>query len=220
MPKLSVTREASASIPTEHGTFQLTYFSNSADQKEHLAFTMGDLASQDAVLVRVHSECFTGDVMGSRRCDCGEQLDQALAMVAQAGVGAVLYLRQEGRGIGLLEKMKAYNLQDAGFDTVDANLMLGHDADSRDYTLGALMLEDLGVRAVRLITNNPAKIDALKADGINIVERVPSRIAANADNAFYLSTKARRMDHMVESRSAVQRTEASPANLAALSEVG
>ena len=220
MPKLSVTREASASIPTEHGTFQLTYFSNSADQKEHLAFTMGDLASQDAVLVRVHSECFTGDVMGSRRCDCGEQLDQALAMVAHAGVGAVLYLRQEGRGIGLLEKMKAYNLQDAGFDTVDANLMLGHVADSRDYTLGALMLEDLGVRAVRLITNNPAKIDALKADGINIVERVPSRIAANADNAFYLSTKARRMDHMLESRSAVQRTEASPANLAALSEVG
>src|SRR5690606_20991025 len=128
---------------------------NTSDDKEHLAICKGDLASADEVLVRIHSECFTGDVMGSLRCDCGEQLERSLAMVADAGVGVVLYMRQEGRGIGLLSKLQAYNLQDQGYDTVDANLMLGHEADERDYTLAARMLEELGVKAVRLITNNP-----------------------------------------------------------------
>jgi GTP cyclohydrolase II len=195
MPK--VTRMTCTRIPTEHGEFQLCYYTNTLDNKEHLAFVIGDLASVDSPLVRVHSECFTGDVMGSRRCDCGEQLDRSMALVAKAGVGVVLYMRQEGRGIGLLEKLKAYNLQDQGFDTVDANLMLGHEADERDYSLATLILEDLGVASVRLITNNPAKIRALEAAGIIVSERVSLQVAANADNADYLSTKAERMAHFL-----------------------
>lgn len=195
MPK--VTRMTCTRIPTEHGEFQLCYYTNTLDNKEHLAFVIGDLASVDSPLVRVHSECFTGDVMGSRRCDCGEQLDRSMALVAKAGVGVVLYMRQEGRGIGLLEKLKAYNLQDQGFDTVDANLMLGHEADERDYSLATLILEDLGVASVRLITNNPAKIRALEAAGIIVSERVSLQVAANADNAGYLSTKAERMAHFL-----------------------
>lgn len=192
-----VTRVTSARIPTKYGDFQLCYYTNTLDSKEHLAFVMGDLSRVESALVRVHSECFTGDVMGSRRCDCGEQLDQAMALVAKAGVGAILYLRQEGRGIGLLEKLRAYNLQDEGFDTVDANLMLGHEADQRDYTLAGLMLEDLGIASARLITNNPAKIRALQAAGISVAERVSLAVAANTDNAGYLLTKAQRMDHLL-----------------------
>jgi GTP cyclohydrolase II len=218
--QLPVTREASASIPTAHGTFQLAYFSNTQDDKEHLAFYMGDLTAHDAVLARVHSECFTGDVLGSRRCDCGEQLDAALAMVAKAGVGVVLYLRQEGRGIGLLEKLRAYNLQDEGYDTVESNLMLGHEADARDYTLGAAMLEDLGVKSVRLMTNNPAKISALTAAGIKVSERVPIEIPANTDNFGYLSTKAARMDHMLELEQGEAAKAAGPAQLAVVSRTG
>ena len=193
----SVSRKASARIPTRHGDFQLCYYTNTLDNKEHLAICMGDVAAADEVLVRVHSECFTGDVMGSLRCDCGEQFDRSLAMVAEAGLGVVLYLRQEGRGIGLLEKLRAYNLQDQGYDTVDANLMLGHEADERDYTLAARMLEDLQVKAVRLITNNPLKIRALEAEGIRVTARVPLAVAANAQNAQYLLTKARRMEHIL-----------------------
>jgi GTP cyclohydrolase II len=203
MPQLSVTRKASAKIPTSHGVFELCFFTNSVDSKEHLALCMGDPAGADTVLVRVHSECFTGDVLSSRRCDCGEPLDAALAMVARAGVGVVLYLRQEGRGIGLLEKLRAYNLKDQGYDTVDANLMLGHEADSRDYSIGALMLEDLGVRSVRLMTNNPAKITALKSAGIDVCERVAIEIQPNSDNADYLSTKAQRMNHLLQLRNAI-----------------
>ncbi len=192
-----VTRMTSTRIPTEHGEFQLCFYANTLDDKEHLALIMGDVAHADSVLVRVHSECFTGDVLGSRRCDCGEQLDRSLAMVAKAGTGVVLYMRQEGRGIGLLDKLRAYNLQDQGFDTVDANLMLGHEADERDYTLAALMLEDLGVNSVRLITNNPAKISALEEAGMTVAERVSLEVAANTDNADYLLTKAERMDHFL-----------------------
>jgi len=192
-----VTRMTCTRIPTEYGDFQLCFYANSLDDKEHLALFMGDLASAESILVRVHSECFTGDVLGSRRCDCGEQLDRSLAMVARAGVGVVLYMRQEGRGIGLLEKLRAYNLQDQGFDTVDANLLLGHEADQRDYTLAALMLEDLGVNSVRLVTNNPAKISALEAAGITVSERVSLTVMANTDNADYLLTKAQRMDHFL-----------------------
>lgn len=193
----TVTRMACARIPTEFGDFQLCYYTNSLDTKEHLALTMGDLASAKSILVRVHSECFTGDVLGSRRCDCGEQLQRSLAMVAKEGLGVVLYMRQEGRGIGLLEKLRAYNLQDQGYDTVDANLMLGHEADERDYTLAACMLEELGIRSIRLMTNNPDKIAALKEKGIDVVERIPLEVPANTDNASYLLTKLKRMDHQL-----------------------
>jgi GTP cyclohydrolase II len=195
--KASVTRKTSARIPTRHGDFQLCYYTNTLDDKEHLALCMGDVASAGEVLVRIHSECFTGDVMGSLRCDCGEQLQRSLEMIAAAGVGIVLYMRQEGRGIGLLSKLQAYNLQDQGYDTVDANLMLGHEADERDYTLAAHMLQDLGVKAVRLITNNPLKISALEAGGIRVITRVPLAVAVNAENERYLLTKARRMRHLL-----------------------
>lgn len=197
MSNPETTRMTRTRIPTEHGDFQLCFYSNTTDSKEHLALYMGDPGSVDSVLVRVHSECFTGDVLGSRRYDCGEQLDRSMAMVATAGVGVVIYMRQEGRGIGLLEKLRAYNLQDQGFDTVDANLMLGHGADERDYSLAALMLKDLDVHSVRLITNNPAKIIALEAAGITVSERVSLAVEANFDNADYLLTKAQRMDHFL-----------------------
>lgn len=202
MSKPSVTRNTCARIPTEHGDFQLCFYSNTQDDKEHLALIMGDIANAGPVLVRVHSECFTGDVLGSRRCDCGEQLDRSMAMIAEAGVGVVLYLRQEGRGIGLLEKLRAYNLQDRGFDTVDANLMLGHEADSRDYSLAALMLSDLEVDSVRLLTNNPAKISALEDCGISVTQRVSLEVDANTDNADYLMTKATRMSHLLHTKPA------------------
>ncbi len=192
---------ASARIPTEYGDFQLCYYTNTQDKKEHLAFYMGNLADAEDVLVRVHSECFTGDVLGSLRCDCGEQLNRALALVASEGLGVVIYLRQEGRGIGLLQKLRAYNLQDQGYDTVDANLMLGHEADERDYSLAARILEDLKVKAVRLITNNPSKISALEAEGIKVTSRVIQNIAVNSENENYLHTKAKRMDHLLPFKS-------------------
>ncbi len=197
MSKSTVSRMASARIPTEYGDFQLCYYTNTQDKKEHLAFYMGNLPDAEDVLVRVHSECFTGDVLGSLRCDCGEQLNRALALVASEGLGVVIYLRQEGRGIGLLQKLRAYNLQDQGYDTVDANLMLGHEADERDYSLAARILEDLKVKAVRLITNNPSKISALEAEGIKVTSRVIQNIAVNAENENYLLTKAKRMDHLL-----------------------
>lgn len=192
-----VTRLASGRIPTAHGDFELVYFSNSVDNKEHLVFVKGDVSAGEDVLVRVHSECFTGDVMGSLRCDCGEQLQRAMAMVAAAGRGVIVYLRQEGRGIGLKAKLEAYNLQDQGYDTVDANLMLGHKADEREYSLAAAMLDELGVRSVRLMTNNPLKIGALQADGVNVRSRVPVEVPVNPDNHAYLLTKVNRMDHML-----------------------
>lgn len=200
MPNPSVTRTATARIPTRYGDFHLCYYTNTLDNKEHLAFYMGDLAQAEAVLARVHSECFTGDVLGSLRCDCGEQLDRALALVAHEGQGVVIYLRQEGRGIGLEQKLLAYNLQDQGYDTVDANLMLGHGADERSYSLAACILTDLGVQSVRLMTNNPAKISALQAEGIAVIARVPLEMAVNAENQGYMITKAKRMDHLLFSK--------------------
>ncbi|MFC3115314.1 GTP cyclohydrolase II [Cellvibrio fontiphilus] len=200
MPKPSVTRTATARIPTRYGDFQLCYYTNTLDNKEHLAFYMGDLAHAEKVLARIHSECFTGDVLGSLRCDCGEQLDRALALIANEGTGVVVYLRQEGRGIGLEQKLLAYNLQDQGYDTVDANLMLGHGADERSYSLAASILDDLGVQSVRLLTNNPEKITALQAEGINVAARVPLIIATNAENQGYMITKAKRMDHLLFSK--------------------
>jgi GTP cyclohydrolase II len=188
---------ASARIPTQYGDFQLCYYSNTRDNKEHLAFCMGNPADTEQLLVRVHSECFTGDVLRSLRCDCGEQLNRSLALVASEGQGVVIYLRQEGRGIGLLEKLRAYNLQDEGYDTVDANLMLGHQADARDYTLAARILDDLAVKSVRLITNNPSKIKALEAEGITVTARVALEIPVHAENESYMRTKANRMDHLL-----------------------
>lgn len=187
-----------ARIPTDAGQFKLCLFENNHDDKEHLALIMGDVAGQEQVLVRVHSECFTGDVLGSRRCDCGDQLNRAMQLIADEGRGVIVYLRQEGRGIGLLSKLRAYNLQDEGYDTVEANLMLGHQADERDYTAAALMLQSLGVQSLRLITNNPAKIESLQALGIKVLDRVPLQPQITADNADYLVTKVQRMRHLLD----------------------
>jgi GTP cyclohydrolase II len=184
-------------IPTRHGEFILHYYSNNIDDKEHIALVKGDVGGKENVPVRIHSECFTGDVLGSRRCDCGEQLDMALQLISESTAGILLYLRQEGRGIGLLKKLQAYNLQDQGLDTVDANIHLGHLADEREYDVAALMLEDLKVRSIQLITNNPKKIDALKQLGINVVKRIPIEVVAHKDNLGYLKTKAKKMAHML-----------------------
>jgi 3,4-dihydroxy 2-butanone 4-phosphate synthase/GTP cyclohydrolase II len=190
-----VTQLARTRIPTEVGTFDLILY-DSPDGKDHMAFVMGEVDPQAPVLARVHSECFTGDVMGSRRCDCGPQLSRAMAVVAEEGQGVILYMRQEGRGIGLLNKLKAYNLQDQGLDTVDANRRLGHEADERDYAIAAAIFMDLGMSSLRLMTNNPAKIEALENLGLCIVERVPLEVPPHADNRFYLNTKRERMNHI------------------------
>lgn len=184
-------------IPTAHGEFTLHYYSNNLDDKEHIAFVKGDVSNKQGVLVRIHSECFTGDVFGSRRCDCGEQLDMALKLIDEAGCGILIYLRQEGRGIGLLKKLQAYNLQDNGLDTVDANIHLGHLADEREYDFAALMLEDLKVKSIALMTNNPKKIEELVKLGITVDRRVAVEIDANDDNAVYLKTKVNKMSHML-----------------------
>jgi GTP cyclohydrolase II len=192
-----VQRTASARIPTEAGLFHLYHFTNNRDGKEHLALVMGDVTGSDGALTRVHSECMTGDTFGSLRCDCGEQLHMAMQRIAEAGAGVIVYLRQEGRGIGLAQKLRAYNLQDEGYDTVDANLMLGHQADEREYWAAADILRDLGVAGVRLLTNNPAKIEELRRYGINVVERVALQPSVHDDNAAYLQTKVTRMRHLL-----------------------
>jgi len=184
-------------IPTAHGEFTLHYFSNNLDDKEHIALVKGDVANSEGIPVRIHSECFTGDVLGSRRCDCGEQLDLALKLIDDAGIGILIYLRQEGRGIGLLKKMQAYNLQDDGLDTVDANIHLGHLADEREYDFAALMLEDLKVKSIALITNNPKKIEEMEALGVQVDERIPVETHVHDDNKNYLKTKVERMRHMM-----------------------
>ncbi len=198
MEQLVIEKLTCARIPTEGGDFQLCLYGNNRDNKEHLALVMGDVQAQENVLVRVHSECFTGDVMGSRRCDCGQQLSRAMQMVAAERQGVILYLRQEGRGIGLLDKLRAYNLQDDGYDTVEANLMLGHEADERDYTIAAHILQDLGVRSLRLLTNNPAKIEGLQDLGVAVASRVPLQPQVTGDNAGYLATKVARMRHLLD----------------------
>ena len=194
--KTAVRRTVTARIPTADGVFCLHHFRSEWDDKNHLALVIGDTEGED-LLVRIHSECFTGDVLGSQRCDCGEQLTQAIEAIAAEGRGALIYLRQEGRGIGLEEKLRAYNLQDKGYDTVDANLLLGHQADERDYTAAALILQALGVRSVRLLTNNPAKIEGLAALGIAVQERIPLQTPSNPENRAYLETKAARMRHII-----------------------
>ena len=197
MSNLSVSRAVSARIPTEYGEFELVYFNNNHDDKEHLAFCMGDVSEGEDVLVRLHSECLTGDIFGSLRCDCGEQLDRSMQLIAAEGKGLIVYLRQEGRGIGLQEKIHAYNLQDAGHDTVDANLLLGHQADERDYTVAVRILEELGIKSVRLITNNPLKISSLEEAGIAVNERIEMDNFVNPENSQYLTTKAQRMNHLL-----------------------
>lgn len=195
--KLIVERSVCARIPTQEGEYKLCLYENNQDDKEHLALIIGDVTGKSDVLVRMHSECFTGDVLGSRRCDCGEQLHSAMQAIAQAGQGVIIYLRQEGRGIGFRDKLRAYNLQDQGYDTVDANLLLGHQADERDYTVAARILEDLKIRSVQLLTNNPTKIERLKSLGVKISERIQMDPTVYADNASYLRTKVQRMNHLL-----------------------
>ncbi|MEI8131933.1 MAG: GTP cyclohydrolase II [Leptolinea sp.] len=198
MPEhLSIRRTVCARVPTAVGEFQLCVYSNNLDNKDHMALIMGDPGGIPSVLVRIHSECFTGDVLGSRRCDCGEQLQRAMELIALEGQGVILYLRQEGRGIGLTEKLKAYNLQDDGLDTVEANLALGHPADDRDYSIAAAMLDDLGIYSVRLMTNNPTKILDMQSLGIKVEARIPLIPTVNRENEQYLATKVLRMNHLL-----------------------
>jgi 3,4-dihydroxy 2-butanone 4-phosphate synthase/GTP cyclohydrolase II len=194
-----VRRVAQARIPTAHGEFTAHVFESLLDGTEHMALVQGDVAGKEHVLVRVHSECLTGDVFGSMRCDCGTQLDMALAQVAAQGEGVVVYLRgHEGRGIGLAHKLRAYELQDAGRDTVEANLELGLPADSREYGIGAQILVDLGITTMRLMTNNPAKYGGIEGYGLQIVERVPLRVEPNVENVRYLRTKQDKLGHLLE----------------------
>jgi len=186
----------SSTLPTRWGRFDIHGFEDPFKGKEHIAITMGDCTLDDPLLIRIHSECLTGDALGSLRCDCGEQLQRAMRTIAERGRGAILYLRQEGRGIGLVNKIRAYNLQDQGADTVEANERLGFGADMRDYSICAPMLQHLGASSVRLMTNNPRKIKALKELGINVVDRVPIETDSNPHNAAYLSTKAGKLGHM------------------------
>ncbi len=184
-------------LPTQHGEFILHYYSNTLDDKEHIALVKGEVANKENVPVRIHSECFTGDVLGSRRCDCGEQLAMAMEYINHAGFGVVIYLRQEGRGIGLLKKLQAYNLQDQGMDTVDANIHLGYLADEREYDVAALILANLQIKSVQLMTNNPRKIEALTKLGITVQGRIPIEAVAHDGNVDYLKTKAKKMAHLL-----------------------
>ena len=187
-------------LPTYYGEFKLHLYKNKVDGKEHMALTKGEIAGEP-VLVRVHSECFTGDTLGSLRCDCQDQLHAAMMMVEKAGRGVVLYMRQEGRGIGLANKLKAYKLQEEGADTVEANEALGFKADLRDYGIGAQILVDLGVRKMKLLTNNPKKIVGLGSYGLEVVDRIPIEVPSNENNASYLETKRKRLGHMIGSDS-------------------
>jgi 3,4-dihydroxy 2-butanone 4-phosphate synthase/GTP cyclohydrolase II len=196
-----VERVVDTRIPTQHGVFTAVGYRATHDAAEHVALVYGEIGDGEDVLVRVHSECLTGDVFGSFRCDCGPQLQAALARVAAEGRGVVLYMRgHEGRGIGLLHKLQAYQLQDAGRDTVDANLELGLPADARDYGTGAQILADLGIRTLRLLTNNPAKRAGLEGYGLRILGREPTQVRAHPENVRYLRTKRDRMGHLLDER--------------------
>ena len=193
----SVSLIASSKLPTPWGTFTLVGFKETASGKDHAALVMGDITTPEPVLSRIHSECLTGDALFSLRCDCGFQLQAAMQRIAAEQRGVLLYVRQEGRGIGLLNKIHAYNLQDQGADTVDANVALGFAADMRDYTICADMLKLLGVASLRLMTNNPKKLNAMAKMGIPVIERVPLQEGKNPFNEFYLETKAGKLGHML-----------------------
>ncbi|MEI8032099.1 MAG: bifunctional 3,4-dihydroxy-2-butanone-4-phosphate synthase/GTP cyclohydrolase II [Chlorobiaceae bacterium] len=192
-----VSRAVESTLPTAYGKFRLIAYESFTDQQNHMAFVKGDVTTDEPVMVRVHSQCATGDTFASLRCDCGHQLASALAMIEKEGRGVLVYLMQEGRGIGLINKLKAYNLQDEGLDTVEANEKLGFKADLRDYGIGAQILKDLGIGKMRIMTNNPKKVVGLEGYGLEIVERIPLEIAPNAINQGYLDTKRDKLGHMI-----------------------
>ena len=192
-----VERIETVKMPTDYGDFDLHLYRSKVDGQHHLALVCGSVAGAKNVLVRVHSECLTGDVFGSRRCDCGPQLHQAMRQIAASGAGVLVYMRQEGRGIGLAPKIRAYKLQEQGYDTVEANRKLGFDMDLREYGLGAQILSDLGLKTIRLLTNNPRKVVGLEGYGLKIVEQVPIRTKPNPHNARYLETKRKKMGHLL-----------------------
>ncbi|HNC99945.1 MAG TPA: GTP cyclohydrolase II, partial [Myxococcota bacterium] len=192
-----IERLETVQMPTDYGDFQLHLYRSQVDGQHHLALVKGIVAGRKRVLVRVHSECLTGDVFGSRRCDCGPQLHQAMRRISAEGAGVIVYMRQEGRGIGLAPKLKAYKLQEQGYDTVEANLKLGFKMDLREYGLGAQIVADLGLQSIRLLTNNPKKVVGLDAYGLEIVEQVPIRIPPNPHNERYLRTKREKLGHRV-----------------------
>lgn len=194
---MAVTYIASSRLPTQWGTFTMHGFLEEGNGKEHVVLTMGDVADGEPVLGRLHSECLTGDALFSLRCDCGFQLEAALAAIAKEGRGALFYLRQEGRGIGLMNKIRAYKLQDAGADTVEANEQLGFGADQRDYAICQPMLAHLGIKSLKLLTNNPRKVKALEGFGIDVAERLPLQFGLNPHNSKYLATKAGKLGHML-----------------------
>ncbi len=187
---------AASQLPTPHGTFTMHGFQDEVTGKEHIALTMGDVSTGEPVLGRVHSECLTGDALFSMRCDCGSQLEAAMKAIAANGCGVILYLRQEGRGIGLLNKIRAYELQDDGADTVEANERLGFAPDIRQYDMCAVMLAHLGITKMRLMTNNPRKVDALRKIDIDVVERIPLQTGQNPHNERYLATKGGKLGHL------------------------
>lgn len=195
---LSVWVYSQTNLPTQYGNFKVFVFHNNVDDKEHLAIIKGDISDGENVLVRMHSECLTSEVLGSLKCDCREQLQQALQYISQKGRGIVLYLRQEGRGIGLGNKIRAYALQEQGYDTVQANHILGFPDDLRQYDIAAAILKELGVNSVKLLTNNPNKIKGLEQFGIEVNERIPLQITPNHYNRFYLMTKSQKSGHLID----------------------